>query len=47
LLKKAAGYGFTLFEIGKMIYRTEKYEDETGEMSESKRSNLETIVMQA
>lgn len=39
--------GFTLYEIGKMLYRTENDDDSDGSKNKSKRSNIETIVMQA
>ena len=42
-LKKAVVLGFTLYEIGKMVYRTEE-EDETTKVN---RSELEKVVIQA
>lgn len=44
-LKKAAAMGFTLFEIGKMLYRTEDYEAD--ENAKQKRSSIESLVYQA
>lgn len=47
-LKKAANMGFTLYEIGKMLYRVSDYEEDSdGSKGKGKRSNIETIVMQA
>lgn len=43
-LKQAAQIGFTLYEIGKMIYRTEDYEEDT---PKTRRSELEKVVLQA